>query len=59
MMKDRKETKDYIKARADMNTAEGVKDLLSERLRDLCDAAIDRARADGRKTVMERDFEEN
>lgn len=49
--------KDYIKARADMNTSDSVKDILSEHVRRLCDDAIDRARADGRKTVMDRDFE--
>lgn len=48
--------KDYIKARADMNTAEGTKDIVSEHIRVLCDDAIDRARAEGRKTVLERDF---
>jgi hypothetical protein len=48
--------KDYIRARADMNTADDVKEVLSEHLRDLCDGAIDSARQDGRKTVMKRDF---
>lgn len=48
--------KDYIKARADMNTSADVIDILSEKVRILCDEAIDQARADGRKTVMERDF---
>lgn len=48
--------KDYIKARADMNTADGTKDIVSEHIRVLCDDAIDRARAEGRKTVLERDF---
>jgi histone H3/H4 len=48
--------KAYVKARADMNTSDGVIELLSERLRTLCDEAIRRARKEGRKTVMERDF---
>ncbi len=48
--------KDYIRAKSDMNTSDDVKDVLSDKIRALCDEAIDRARADGRKTVMERDF---
>lgn len=48
--------KKYIADRADMNTSQSVMSLLSDRLRDLCDAAIEEARKDGRKTVMDRDF---
>ena len=48
--------KDYIKAKADMNTSDSVKDILSEIIRRLCDDAIDKARVEGRKTVMDRDF---
>jgi histone H3/H4 len=48
--------KAYIKARGDMNTAGNVMDVLSEIVRQHCNDAIDRARADGRKTVMDRDF---
>ncbi|PWU22477.1 MAG: hypothetical protein C5B49_00560 [Bdellovibrio sp.] len=48
--------KDYIQARAGYNTSASVMDLLSNYLRILCDRAIDEARADGRKTVMDRDF---
>lgn len=51
--------KDYIKARADMNTSGDVIEVLSDKVRHLCDDAIDSARADGRKTVMERDFKKN
>jgi hypothetical protein len=29
---------------------------LSDRLRQMCDGAIEKARSDGRKTVMDRDF---
>ncbi len=47
----------YIKERADMNTSASVYEVLSDRLRDLCDQAIDAARADGRKTVLDRDFD--
>lgn len=48
--------KDYIRKTSDMNTSAEVMELLSDKLRALCDEAIRRARADGRKTVMERDF---
>lgn len=49
--------KDYIRRRSEMNTSDGVPGLLSNRLRRLCDRAIENARNDGRKTVMDRDFE--
>jgi hypothetical protein len=49
--------KEYITARSDYNTSSSVMDVLSDHLRILCDRAIDNARADGRKTVMDRDFE--
>ena len=48
--------KQYIKERADMNTAGEVADVLSDLIRRACDDAIDQARADGRKTIMARDF---
>jgi hypothetical protein len=49
--------KEYIQARGDMNTAAAVMDTLSDHVRRISDQAVDNARADGRKTVMERDFE--
>jgi histone H3/H4 len=49
--------KKYIKARSGMNTSDGVVDVLSDRLRRMCDGAIRNAGRDGRKTVMARDFE--
>jgi len=49
--------KDYIRNKSRMNTSDAVLDVLSDKLRDLCDDAIDKARAEGRSTVMERDFE--
>lgn len=49
--------KAYVKARGDMNTSDSVTEVLSNQLRALCDAAILKARAAGRKTVMDRDFE--
>ncbi|MGE0761916.1 MAG: hypothetical protein AB7N80_01430 [Bdellovibrionales bacterium] len=48
--------KDYIKARADMNTSGNVMEVLSDLVRRHCDDAIDKARQEGRKTVMDRDF---
>ncbi|MBX3019505.1 MAG: hypothetical protein KF767_16580 [Bdellovibrionaceae bacterium] len=49
--------KEYIQARADMNTSASVMEVLSDHLRMIADRAIDNARADGRKTVMDRDLE--
>jgi hypothetical protein len=48
--------KAYIKDQSDMNTAQEVMFILSDLLRIQCDRAIEKARADGRKTVMRRDF---
>ena len=48
--------KKYIKARSGMSTSDKVLPALSEQLRSLCDDAIRNAAADGRKTVMDRDF---
>ena len=39
-----------------MNTSDDVVELLSDRVRALCDAAVAQARTVGRKTVMARDF---
>ena len=49
--------KTYIRAKSGMNTASSVADALSAKVRALCDAAIDHAKNDGRKTVMDRDFQ--
>jgi hypothetical protein len=48
--------KAYVRQTAGMNTSDDVVEPLSDRLRIWCDDAIERARADGRKTVMARDF---
>ena len=48
--------KAYVRAASGFNTSDAVIDLLSERLRTLCDRAIEKARAEGRKTLMDRDF---
>ena len=49
--------KEYITARSDYNTSAGVMDVLSDYVRILCDRAVDNARAEGRKTVLDRDFD--
>ena len=48
--------KQYIRERSEMNTSEDVNQIISEIIRAECDKAIVNARADGRKTVMARDF---
>ena len=48
--------KKYIRSASGMNTASNVAAALSDTIRDLCDQAISKAKADGRKTVMDRDF---
>jgi histone H3/H4 len=47
--------KKYIKEKAGLNTSDAVAQVLSDRVRDLCDAAVAAAQADGRKTVLDRD----
>lgn len=50
--------KDYIDAQSGgFNTSQSVIDVLSEHLRRVSDRGIENAKADGRKTVMDRDFE--
>lgn len=48
--------KDYIRRRSGMNTSDRVLVPLSELVRRICDEAIEQARAEGRKTVLDRDF---
>ncbi len=48
--------KNYIRAKSGMNTSGAVMSALSEKVRQLCDQAIDNAKREGRKTVMDRDF---
>ena len=47
--------KNYIKDQGDMKTSASVLGALSDRLRTLCNEAIESARSDGRKTVLDRD----
>ena len=46
----------YISEKSGMNTSAGVYEELTERVKRLCDRAIEEARNQGRKTVMDRDF---
>lgn len=48
--------KDYIRNKSEMNTSASVMDILSDMVRSACDMAIESARQDGRKTVLDRDF---
>lgn len=47
--------KAYIRTRSTMNTSDAVAEALSDVVRRACDTAIERAKAEGRKTVMARD----
>jgi hypothetical protein len=49
--------KEYVAAKADYNTSASVMDVLSDYVRVITDRAIDNARAEGRKTVLDRDFD--
>lgn len=49
--------KNYIRAKSGMNTSAAVMPVLSEKLRMMCDNAIENAKREGRKTVMDRDFQ--
>ena len=48
--------KNYIKAQSGMSTSGAVANVISAYIRRACDDAIGNAKADGRKTVMDRDF---
>jgi hypothetical protein len=50
--------KTYVKARAGMNCSDRVAGPLSEAVRRLCDEAIEEARAEERKTLLDRDFKQ-
>lgn len=47
--------KDYVRAASGMNTSDGVLEPLSDILRRVCDEAIENARREGRRTVLDRD----
>ena len=48
--------KKYVRDWSGMNTSDGAMGILSDHLRELCREAIRRAGADGRRTVLDRDF---
>ena len=48
--------KNYIRGKSGMNTSAAVMEALSARIRGLCDQAVENAKSDGRKMVMDRDF---
>jgi histone H3/H4 len=48
--------KKYIRSSAGMSTSANVASALSDTIRNLCDQAVEKAKADKRKTVMDRDF---
>jgi histone H3/H4 len=48
--------KQYIKDKFDMNTSASVMDVLSKNVRRMTDEAAERARSEGRKTIMDKDF---
>lgn len=48
--------KQHIRDLSEMNVSEDVNQILSDIIRKECERAIEKARADGRKTVMARDF---
>ena len=48
--------KNYIRNVSGMNTSGTVAEVLSDIVRKLCDQAVEHAKNEGRKTVMDRDF---
>ena len=49
--------KNWVRERFGVNTSDAVMDVLSTHVRSVCHRAVENARADGRKTIMERDFD--
>ncbi len=48
--------KNYIKTNGDLKCSAKVIDVLSDKIRELCDMAIENAQRDKRKTVQEKDL---
>jgi len=48
--------KNYIRSKSGMNTSASVMEVVSDRIRQMCDQAIENASNDKRKTVKDRDF---
>lgn len=49
--------KKFVREKASFNTSAEIMDVLSRRVEQLCLEAIDKARADGRKTLKGRDLD--
>ena len=49
--------KAYIKKKSDLKCSASVIDALSKRVSELCDAAIENAKSDKRKTVQDKDIQ--
>ena len=49
--------KSYIKSTGGLNTSAAAIEVLSERVREICDRAIENAKKDKRKTLKDRDIE--
>ncbi len=49
--------KKYIKAKGDLLSSSAIMGILSDKVRELCDKAIESAKNDKRKTVKDRDFQ--
>ena len=49
--------KAYIMSKGELKTSASVIDALSDRVRGICDLAIENAKKDGRKTLKDRDIE--
>jgi len=49
--------KNHIKNKSQMNTSASAMPALTKIVEEACDRAIENARREGRKTVMDRDFE--
>lgn len=49
--------KKFVREKSGFNTSAEILDALSQKVEQICMQAIERARADGRKTVKGRDLE--
>jgi len=49
--------KTFVKNKSQMNTSASAMPALTKVVEDACERAIENARRDGRKTIMDRDFE--
>ncbi len=49
--------KKYVREKAGFNTSSEILDVMSRKVEQLCQEAIEKARADGRKTIKARDLE--